>query len=257
MNAIEFEKFREIYLGYAEICLRGSEIFKKAAVFEKTIKKFWKTSEILIENGKKYNLTSILEPEEIIRKHIIDSILPFCLIYDGFLKNITGSIADVGTGAGFPLLPLAAVYSELDSRMEFLGIDSTGKKIKHIREAAEFAGLYNVKAAQGRAEELGVSALRESQGLVTARAVASLPVILELCVPLVKKGGLFVALKSRLEEERDMADGVAEELGAKEELTVEYSLPGGDKRTVLVYRKAAETPDRYPRRYSEIVRKTK
>ena len=252
MSAIEFEKFEETYLRLAGACLNGSEDFRKAAVFKRTIQKLWIITEKLVENGKKYNLTSILDPEEIIRKHIIDSLLPFCLIYDDFLKNSATSTVDVGTGAGFPLLPLAAVFSELKPEAKLLGIDSTAKKIRHVEETAVSAGMGNVKAVHGRAEELGMGDLREICDLATARAVASLPVILELCIPLLRKNGLFVALKSHLGDEKDGSRAIAKELGAREVYSKEYFLPGGDVRTIVVYRKEEKTPCKYPRRYSEI-----
>ena len=249
-----FEKFRDLYVGFAESCFRWSREFYEAAVFESTIKKLWITSEKLIENGRKYNLTSILDLEEIIRKHIIDSLLPFCIVFDNYLKERCGGIVDVGTGAGFPLMPLAAVFSKLAPETNLTGIEATGKKIRHIREAAASAGLEKVVAIQGRAEEIGKTAFRETQDVATARAVASLPVILELCIPLIKTGGLFVALKSHLHEELEQAEEVSETLGARAVKTIKYELPGGDSRTLIVYKKEKSTPDMFPRRYSEIIK---
>ena len=160
----------------------------------------------------------------------------------------------------------------------FMGIDSTAKKIGHIKETAEYADLTNIDATAARAEELTAypdslapkkSAkktknqpkteekkpyFRERFDITTARAVAALPTLLELCAPLTKVGGYFCALKSHADEEILAAGNAPETLGLTLRDKISYTLPGGDARVVLIYEKTAETPRKYPRRYAEITK---
>ena len=239
----------------------------------------YKITEKLIENAKKFNLTSILEPEEIVRKHIVDSVLPLAIMEkQGIVsKSARKTVADVGCGAGFPTLPMSAASLDYFP-LFFMGIDSTAKKIGHIKESAQYAGLTNVDATVGRAEELTAypdspaqknSAkkpnnqpkaeekkpyFRERFDITTARAVAALPVLLELCAPLTRVGGYFCALKSHAEEEIIAAGNAPETLGLTLRDKISYSIPGGDARVVLIYEKTAETARKYPRRYAEITK---
>ena len=247
----------------------------------------YKITEKLVENAKKFNLTSILEPEEIIRKHIVDSVLPLAIMEkQGIVSKIARkTVADVGCGAGFPTLPMSAASLDYFP-LFFMGIDSTAKKIGHIKESAEYADLTNIDATAARAEELTayhalssqkksvLSSKKESAkkpknqpkteekkpyfrerfDITTARAVAALPTLLELCAPLTKVGGYFCALKSHADEEI-LAEGNAHEtLGLTLRDKISYTLPGGDARVVLIYEKTAETPRKYPRRYAEITK---
>ena len=160
----------------------------------------------------------------------------------------------------------------------FMGIDSTAKKIGHIMESAQYSGLTNIDATVGRAEELtAYRALsskkesakkpknqpkteekkpyfRESFEITTARAVAALPTLLELCAPLTRVGGYFCALKSHADEEILAAGNAPETLGLTLRDKISYTLPGGDARVVLIYEKTAETLRKYPRRYAEITK---
>ena len=210
--------------------------------------RLWKISDRLIDNARRFNLTAILEPREIVRKHILDSMIPLAVLEDGGIRP--RKVLDVGTGAGFPLLPWACVLPE---DVKLTGLDATAKKISHIRESAEYAGLVSVSAVQGRAEEVARTKRRESYDLVTARAVASLPVLAELCAPFVSEGGVFAAFKSHAEEEAAAAAPAVKELGLTEIRSVRYAIPGGDTRTLLIYRKTGRTPGKYPRRYAEII----
>ena len=246
-----------------------------------------KITEKLVENAKKFNLTSILEPEEIIRKHIVDSVLPLAIMEkQGIVsRNTRKTVADVGCGAGFPTLPMSAASLDYFP-LFFMGIDSTAKKIGHIKESAQYISLTNIDATVGRAEELTAyhalstqkkSALsskkesakkpknqpkteekkpyfRERFDITTARAVAALPTLLELCAPLTKVGGYFCALKSHADEEILAAGNAHETLGLTLRDKISYTLPGGDARVVLIYEKTAETPRKYPRRYAEITK---
>lgn len=254
---------------------------------DEVLTRMYKITEKLVENAKKFNLTSILEPEEIVRKHIVDSVLPLAIMEkQGIVSKIARkTVADVGCGAGFPTLPMSAASLDYFP-LFFMGIDSTAKKIGHIKESAEYADLTNIDATAARAEELTAypdsptpkkSALsskkesakkpknqpkteekkpylRERFDITTARAVAALPTLLELCAPLTKVGGYFCALKSHADEEILAAGNAHETLGLTLRDKISYTLPGGDARVVLIYEKTAETPRKYPRRYAEITK---
>ena len=254
---------------------------------DEVLTRMYKITEKLVENAKKFNLTSILEPEEIIRKHIVDSVLPLAIMEKrGIVSKIARkTVADVGCGAGFPTLPMSAASLDYFP-LFFMGIDSTAKKIGHIKESAQYSDLTNIDATVGRAEELTAyralssqkkSALsskkesakkpknqpkteekmpyfRERFDITTARAVAALPTLLELCAPLTKVGGYFCALKSHADEEILAAGNAHETLGLTLRDKISYTLPGGDARVVLIYEKTAETPRKYPRRYAEITK---
>ena len=254
---------------------------------DEVLTRMYKITEKLVENAKKFNLTSILELEEIVRKHIVDSVLPLAIMKkQGIVSKIARkTVADVGCGAGFPTLPMSAASLDYFP-LFFMGIDSTAKKIGHIKETAEYADLTNIDATAARAEELTAypdspapkkSALsskkesakkpknqpkteekkpyfRERFDITTARAVAALPTLLELCAPLTKVGGYFCALKSHADEEILAAGNAHETLGLTLRDKISYTLPGGDARVVLIYEKTAETPRKYPRRYAEITK---
>lgn len=254
---------------------------------DEVLTRMYKITEKLVENAKKFNLTSILEPEEIVRKHIVDSVLPLAIMEkQGIVsRNTRKTVADVGCGAGFPTLPMSAASLDYFP-LFFMGIDSTAKKIGHIKETAQYADLTNIDATAARAEELTAypdspapkkSALsskkesakkpknqpkteekkpyfRERFDITTARAVAALPTLLELCAPLTKVGGYFCALKSHADEEILAAGNAHETLGLTLRDKISYTLPGGDARVVLIYEKTAETPRKYPRRYAEITK---
>lgn len=246
---------------------------------DEVLTRMYKITEKLVENAKKFNLTSILEPEEIVRKHIVDSVLPLAIMEkQGIVSKIARkTVADVGCGAGFPTLPMSAASLDYFP-LFFMGIDSTAKKIGHIKETAEYADLTNIDATAARAEELTAypdspapkkSAkkpknqlkteekkpyFRERFDITTARAVAALPTLLELCAPLTKVGGYFCALKSHADEEILAAGNAHETLGLTLRDKISYTLPGGDARVVLIYEKTAETPRKYPRRYAEITK---
>ena len=246
---------------------------------DEVLTRMYKITEKLVENAKKFNLTSILEPEEIVRKHIVDSLLPLAIMEkQGIVSKIARkTVADVGCGAGFPTLPMSAASLDYFP-LFFMGIDSTAKKIGHINESAEYADLTNIDAPAARVEELTAypdspapkkSAkkpnnqpkteekkpyFRERFDITTARAVAALPTLLELCAPLTKVGGYFCALKSHADEEILAAGNAHETLGLTLRDKISYTLPGGDARVVLIYEKTAETPRKYPRRYAEITK---
>ncbi len=222
--------------------------------------RLWQICEKLMENNKKYNLTAITEPEAVVEKHIADSLLPLTyLVEKGLLTPALAlpdkkmlRLIDVGAGAGFPSLPFAAVMPGETTRI--LAMDATAKKVHHITETAAFCGIGHMSAVAGRAEELAVGGkLRESFGIATARAVAELRILVELTAPFVAVGGYVIALKgSRGKEEIPAAAAIAKELGLGEPEVVEYTLPNGDGRMLVLYQKIKRTPIGYPRAYAKI-----
>lgn len=204
----------------------------------------------LEERGRVMNLTAITEPDAVVKLHIIDSLYAARALESVMPSLPSSDVADVGSGAGFPALPIAAAVPAA----LVTAIDSTEKKCAYIGDCAARMGLSNVTAVSGRAEELARGVMRDSFGAVTSRAVARLSVLVELCLPLVAPGGVFLAMKGAAadEEEREAANAV-NSLGAELERREKYSLDGyADERTILIYRKTAPTPDAYPRHFSKI-----
>lgn len=204
----------------------------------------------LADMGSRMNLTAITEPSAVVWLHLIDSLYTARILADAAGSIPSMHIADVGSGGGFPALPIAAALPH----MSVTAIDSTEKKCSYIKSCADAMGLSNVDTAAVRAEEYARTEARESFGAVSARAVARLNVLMELCLPLVGIGGLFIAMKgASADEEAKEAENAAKKLGAVVYDKVTYTLPGyADSRTVLVYRKISHTPPEYPRQYAKI-----
>ncbi len=203
----------------------------------------------LTENNKKFNLTAITEPKEAAEKHIADSYA--CLkVMKNHLKG-GASVIDVGAGAGFPSLVIAA-----GSDFSVNAIDSTAKKCEYINSVAALMGLHNMHAFAGRAEEAARGDLRGSFDAATARAVASLNVLLELCLPLIKKDGLFFSMKGPgADDELYSAKNALSALGGKLEAMIDYELPNAGERKIIIIRKLRDTPPQYPRPYAKISKK--
>ena len=226
------------------------EIFKQELLkigielSDKQMNQFKTYYELLVEWNEKINLTAITELEEVYLKHFYDSIT---LAVSMDLKDKAYSICDVGAGAGFPSIPLKIVFPELKVSI----VDSLNKRIKFLNLLAEALELDNVHFYHDRAETFGQNkAHRENFDIVTARAVARLNVLAELCIPLVKKGGHFVALKAaKSEEEVTEAKKAIATLGGKLISEQEVSLPfSEDKRYIVTIEKKKETPNKYPRK---------
>ncbi len=241
--------YEEFEMSYRRAAVTGG--LPETFYGEEPTRRLWIVTEKLAENGRRFNLTAIRDPEEVIRKHLIDSLLPLALLRDNGIAF--SSLLDIGTGGGFPLLPMACVLEGEETRLT--GLDATAKKIAHVKETAAVCGLTSVSAVCGRAEELAAGPMRESFDLVTARAVAEMPVLLEIGGAFVKPGGFFCALKGKAEEEIREAETAAGRLGFADASVIPYEIPGGDARCLVLYRKTGPTPKIYPRRYSEILKR--
>ncbi|MBU7216712.1 16S rRNA (guanine(527)-N(7))-methyltransferase RsmG [Staphylococcus gallinarum] len=198
--------------------------------------------QMLVEWNEKMNLTSITEEHEVYLKHFYDSIAPS--FYADFSQSM--SLCDVGAGAGFPSIPLKIIFPNLKVTI----VDSLNKRIQFLNQLADVLGLQDVSFVHDRAETFGKGVYRESYDIVTARAVARLSVLSELCIPLVKKGGQFIALKSAKgdEELEEAAFGIGV-FGGKVIDTISYELPedAGD-RQMMIIEKRSQTPKKYPRK---------
>ena len=252
MSLLTIEEFREAYLSEVN-GLALDEACEEDLKSEILIEKLYSVTCSLIEGSERFNLTSIREPVEIIRKHLIDSAVPFSVIFrdDGLLGCARKGFLDVGTGAGFPLLPAAALSESRKLGIPFTGLDSTSKKIGYVAETAKKAGIL-AKCVSGRAEEEARGKMRSRYGMVTARAVAPLPVLLEITAGFLMNGGVMVALKGNAEQELSESENAMKMLGMELLRTVTYGYEGGENRSALVFGKTGECPAKYPRRYSEI-----
>ena len=201
---------------------------------------------LLLEWNEKINLTAITQPEAVLFKHFYDCIL--------FFKNVNvpqkARVADVGTGAGFPGMVLKIVRPDLRVTL----IDSLNKRLVFLNDVIEETGLENVETLHIRAEEAGKSKkCRETFDVVTARAVAGLPVLLEYCTPLIKKGGLFVAMKGpSVSDELSHSQNALKVLGMAPPEIVCETLTGDEQRSFVISKKISQTPPKYPRKPSDI-----
>lgn len=198
--------------------------------------------ERILERNASVNLTSITEEEEFVQKHYLDSLS--CAVLPEFLEART--VIDVGTGAGFPGVPLAIMFPE----KEFTLVDSLRKRVRIVEEFCGELGIGNVRVMHGRAEELARTELRESFDLCVSRAVANLNTLCELCLPFVRKGGWFISYKGPSgEEEARQADGAIRLLGGKLREIVRVSPEKGmTEHQLVMIRKASMTNQKYPRR---------
>ena len=208
---------------------------------------FDRYAELLLDWNKKFNLTAIKKPDEIVTKHFADSlsIMKSQTFVDG------QSLIDVGTGAGFPGIPLLIMNPKLD--ITFL--DSTEKKIKFIEVVLEDLDLY-AETITARAENVGNDPdYRESFDFATARAVSELRNIVEFCLPLVKKNGTFISMKgSKAQEEIVSSNKAIEILGGRIERCESFKLSDVGERNIVFIKKISQTPTKYPRNFSQITK---
>ena len=201
-------------------------------------------ADLLVEKNKVMNLTAITEPVDIATLHFLDSVAMLTL------ADLKGKkMADIGTGAGFPGMPLRIVEPSI--RLTLL--DSLNKRIDFLKEVCDDLGLSDVECIHGRAEEFAVGH-RESYDIVTSRAVANLQMLSELCLPLVKVGGYFLSMKSvDSEQEVNDAKNAIKTLGGRIEKVVDYTIPGTEVQHRLIFiKKIQETPKKYPRAFAKI-----
>ncbi|MBQ8930818.1 MAG: 16S rRNA (guanine(527)-N(7))-methyltransferase RsmG [Ruminiclostridium sp.] len=213
-------------------------------ITEEQAEKYLKLYEFLVEYNENVNLTAITEFSDVIIKHFVDSVLPFTMID---IKE-GASFIDVGTGAGFPSIPLMIYRNDLKGTL----LEALNKRCVYLEKACELVGV-KATIVHGRAEDYA----KEKRGcfdIATARAVAAMPVLSEYCMPYVKKGGRFVALKSVNEEIRESEIAI-KLLGGKKAVQMDYSICNGDNRRLFVIEKISDTPTKYPRNPSMIKKK--
>lgn len=210
---------------------------------DKQLEQFQIYYEYLVEVNQVMNLTAITQKEEVIVKHFLDS-LSIASIIDMSQVN---KLIDVGTGAGFPGIPLKIAFPHLQITL----MDSLNKRVKFLNETGEKIGVGNQIAIHSRAEELGKKKeYREQYDLCVSRAVANMSTLSEYCMPFVKVGGTFVSYKgNNASEEIERAVCVIEKLGGSIEKQFEFVLPESDiNRTFVLIKKVKQTPNQYPRK---------
>lgn len=236
---------KEKFIELCEICFKNNGL----APFcdQNTLFLLYQMIDRMLEVNAAMNLTAITEPNEIILKHLADSLT----VAEHLPQN--AKILDVGCGGGFPSLPLAIARPDL----EITALDSTAKKTAYVAESAKRLSLNNVTTLTGRAEDLAQNPeYREAFDCTVARAVASLPVLSELCLPFIKIGGKMIAMKAKLDESE--ATNAPKLLGAspfeRYALTLQFN-ELTETRLILIAEKKKNTPKEYPRAYAQIKKK--
>lgn len=197
---------------------------------------------LVTETGKSFNLTSITDESSFVSRHFADSLAAVGLFDSG------AEVCDVGTGAGFPAVPLAIARPDVS----FTALDSTEKKTMFVTAAAKRLGLVNLTVRTGRAEDF--CSLYGKFDFVCARAVTALSPLVELCFPLLKTGGCLVAYKTPSEKPSDCANALFV-LHGRPEKEILYTLPDGSSRVLYVLKKLSPTPKGYPRKWAQIKNK--
>ena len=210
---------------------------------DKQKEQFDKFYELLVEWNKVMNLTGITEYEEVNEKHFVDSLS----IVKAIDMNDVKSVIDIGTGAGFPGIPLKIAFPHL----KVVLLDSLNKRINFLNTVISELGLENIETIHGRAEDFAKQAdYREQFDLCVSRAVANLATLSEYCIPYVEKGGMFVPYKSgEIDEEVEQAKKAVHVLGGKLENVIKFQLPGTEiGRSFVVIKKVQNTAKKYPRK---------
>lgn len=202
----------------------------------------------VLERNERINLTAITDEEQFVCQHIVDSTA--MIRVPGYEEAL--SVCDVGTGAGFPGIVLAALSPDKEITL----IDSLAKRLNVIEELAGEAGVENIRLIHSRAEDAGhIEGVREAFDIVTARAVAALPVLAELCVPLVRKGGSFIAFKAGTDIDKEVKESkhAANILGVSSTTIQDAGVPGMN-HVFVVMKKTGKTPAKYPRKAGDPAR---
>lgn len=233
---MEFNEFKEkMIINVDKLGINLSEI---------QLKQFYNYMNLLIEWNKKINLTAITEPDEIILKHFVDSLTISKYISDGT------KVVDVGTGAGFPGIPLKIVRQDVDITL----LDSLQKRINFLDEVINELNLEKITTIHSRVEDFGKNKkYREEFDIATSRAVANLSTLSEYLLPLVKVGGKVISMKgSLIQEELENSKNAIKILGGQIEKVDEFDLPNSDiSRNIVLIDKIKNTPNRYPRKAGE------
>ncbi len=220
------------------------ELEGRVSLSERQLEQFYRYYELLTEWNKVMNLTAITEMKEVVTKHFVDS-LALCQAVPE-LDRQSWKVMDVGTGAGFPGIPLKIAYPNLQITL----LDSLNKRIKFLNAVADELGLEQTEMIHGRAEDYGSNdKYREKYDFCVSRAVANLSTLSEYCLPFVKVGGCFIPYKSgKLEEELKTGRGAVKTLGSEIERIIDFSLPNEDVRNLVVIRKKKVLSKKYPRK---------
>ena len=214
---------------------------------EHMLEQLEKYDEVLRAENKKYNLTAIKNKEDVYLKHFYDS-----LTLSKIIKLENQSLCDIGTGAGFPGMVLKIVYPNLKVTL----VDATEKKCKFLQLVIEELGLKNIEVVNARAE-IYSKTVREKFDIVTSRAVAPLKHLLEYSIPLLKVGGNYIAMKSDIQKEIENIDIYYKKLKIEKEKILTFTLPYEEStRTLIRYKKIDKTDLKYPRKYTDIKKKS-
>jgi len=217
-------------------------------ITEEQLQKLEKYYEILVEENKKINLTSITEKKEVYLKHFYDSLT----LTKAIDLNTTQTLCDVGTGAGFPGIVLKIMYPNLKITL----IDSQQKRVKFLKETIKKLELTEIEAIHTRMEEY-TKITKEKFDIITSRAVANTNVLLEIGANSLKIDGYFILMKANATEEIKKMNHALKELNLKKEQIIEFSLPIENSiRTLIKIRKVDRTPNKYPRDFIKIKKKT-
>ena len=213
---------------------------------ELAVRRFDRYRERLVESAQQFNLTTVRDPDAIEVRHFIESLAFARLLEEQGLLEEGSTVLDIGSGAGFPGLPLQIAYPAVGVTL----LESLTKRCLFLQSVVDDVELHQARVLDGRAEEFGRDEhYREAFDLVVARAVAPMPVLIEYALPFLKRGGHLAATKgSATVRELDESQRALEELGGEHLTTLRLEPPGGIQQAVIVIRKTSATPERYPRR---------
>ncbi|MDE6005113.1 MAG: 16S rRNA (guanine(527)-N(7))-methyltransferase RsmG [Oscillospiraceae bacterium] len=230
---------------------QAKQVFEKFNIHvpRGTFEKLENYAEFLVEYNQHVNLTAITDGKEILEKHFLDSLL-LCQLASDYIPE-SAKLLDIGSGAGFPAVPVALIRPDLQITL----LDSLHKRIIFLEKLRELLNC-NYNSIHGRAEDFAKkSDYRENFDIVTARAVASLPVLAEFSLPYVKTGGYWIAMKGPNEEITPALQAI-QVLGGKLIKTIPYQLANGDARILYLVKKISPCPTKYPRKIAQIKQKS-